>query len=323
MRFFVNIWLVFGSVLLAEERPLNPFDPSNWETTEIRLSEQQYLTDFFDSGLRPYRLPSSENTSLELKHQKLAFSFGGLALPDFAAEYANLQIYEPWIVHQIRGVSHPLNTQNAREMMLAWLFALTGSQETKNLEGYLDAVEQATSWSEINKYYPNNFSVTHNLSENVRLGLSFRATPSIVTETPLIMYLDITWTSFKARKDRKRYNAPIPPPPGYEKVSMEAPEHFGPDSAAVIAAWKRDNWGVEPNNYYLVEEDGTLVRKAISSIEKPKPSQRSQPVSEAVPTQKEEESPQALLWLYWVLGALILGGIGVSVWNSRKGSTES
>lgn len=28
-------------------------------------------------------------------------------------------------------------------------------------------------------------------------------------------------------------------------------------------------------------------------------------------------------WLYWFLGALILGGLGVLVWNSRKGSSAS
>ena len=34
-----------------------------------------------------------------------------------------------------------------------------------------------------------------------------------------------------------------------------------------------------------------------------------------------EEKPRSLAWLYWMLGALILGGVGVLVWNSRKGSS--
>lgn len=35
------------------------------------------------------------------------------------------------------------------------------------------------------------------------------------------------------------------------------------------------------------------------------------------------ENPRSLAWLYWMLGALILGGVGVLVWNSRKGSSAS
>lgn len=36
-----------------------------------------------------------------------------------------------------------------------------------------------------------------------------------------------------------------------------------------------------------------------------------------------EENPRSLSWLYWMLGALIFGGVGVLVWNSRKGSSAS
>lgn len=36
-----------------------------------------------------------------------------------------------------------------------------------------------------------------------------------------------------------------------------------------------------------------------------------------------KENPRSLSWLYWMLGALILGGVGVLVWNSRKGSSAS
>lgn len=34
-----------------------------------------------------------------------------------------------------------------------------------------------------------------------------------------------------------------------------------------------------------------------------------------------ENKPHSLTWLCWVLGALILGGVGVLVWNNRKGSS--
>ena len=33
------------------------------------------------------------------------------------------------------------------------------------------------------------------------------------------------------------------------------------------------------------------------------------------------ETPRSPRWFYWVLGALILGGVGVLVWNSRKCSS--
>lgn len=35
------------------------------------------------------------------------------------------------------------------------------------------------------------------------------------------------------------------------------------------------------------------------------------------------KNPRSLSWLYWMLGVLILGGLGVLVWNSRKGSPTS
>lgn len=49
-------------------------------------------------------------------------------------------------------------------------------------------------------------------------------------------------------------------------------------------------------------------------------SQKTQGVK--VPTNESKsstEKPHSLSWLYWMLGTLILGGVGVLVWNSRKG----
>ncbi len=35
------------------------------------------------------------------------------------------------------------------------------------------------------------------------------------------------------------------------------------------------------------------------------------------------ENPSSFAWIYWVLGVLIMGGVGVLVWSSRKGSSAS
>lgn len=88
---------------------------------------------------------------------------------------------------------------------------------------------------------------------------------------------------------------PIEPPEGYEDWSME-PIPF-------VASGEKNKSKLESNS-----------QKSI-----PKTPEEKQSTNEVV----EGEKTGSLSWLYWFLGALILGGVGVLVWNSRKGSSTS
>lgn len=94
-----------------------------------------------------------------------------------------------------------------------------------------------------------------------------------------------------------------------EGVSDQLP--LEPDTSDYILEIRRGSGtgGPKPNN-----ENRTNPRE-------PKANERS--VSKETTAQSEEEKTRSLPWLYWILGSFILGGVGVLVWNSRKGSSAS
>lgn len=83
-------------------------------------------------------------------------------------------------------------------------------------------------------------------------GVGFRKTFS--QKEPLRLYFSFSWESNRPLKDAKSYSIPIPPPPGYEHVSMKAPEKFGPDSGADINRSKGISIGESPEARRAYEE---------------------------------------------------------------------
>lgn len=113
-------------------------------------------------------------------------------------------------------------------------------------------------------------------------------------DLPLVERLSVALKSKEAKR-AKRLTEKIRPPAGYEHISLEPPPF--------VASGEKNKSKLESNS-----------QKSI-----PKAPEEKQSNSEVV----EGEKSGSPLWLYWILCALILGGVGVLVWNSRKGSSAS
>lgn len=73
----------------------------------------------------------------------------------------------------------------------------------------------------------------------------------------------------------------------------------------------------QPDPRQLQAQKRKLERVSGNGLETPRSKAKLAHIS------TENKKPRSLVWLYWMLGALILGGVGVIVWNSRKGSSAS
>ena len=73
----------------------------------------------------------------------------------------------------------------------------------------------------------------------------------------------------------------------------------------------------------FTEELANSKQSERKSLDRPDSSSETSTGAQSVDTPQKSptENPRSFAWLYWVLGVLILGGVGVLVWNSRKGSS--
>jgi hypothetical protein len=280
------------------------FDPAKWPEAHLRLSEQGTLKDVFDSGLRPYRHPGLENSLLQVKHLSLTIHLAsGKILPQIPAELIDVTPFDDGAIATLEGFTPKLTLGQAREEMLRWLpYAENGRTEV-DLDEYLKVVE--ADFLDFDDPYRG---ISHGCSVGwsepgwktqgggPQCGFWFRKTAS---EThPLRLYFNLSWSLNRLPRDRSGYSVPIPPPPGYEHVSMDAPKNFGPDSAADILRAKgmsigespqaREKWRREAMAYGWVPPE--------ASPEPPRP---------AVETVETENPRESQRWLWWFAAAVV------------------
>jgi hypothetical protein len=98
------------------------YDPAKWPEAHLNLSQAGTLKDVFDSGLRPYRFPSLENSLLEVKHLNLVVQLAsGKSLPKIQTELIQLTPFVDGEIATIEGFTPKLTLTEAREEMLKWL----------------------------------------------------------------------------------------------------------------------------------------------------------------------------------------------------------
>lgn len=232
--------ILISRVFAAEEIPFlqDEYDSSKWPTAHLKLSQAATLKDIFDSGLRPYRFPSLETSTLEAKHIKLVIHLSsGKVLPEVQTEWMNIKVFDDGELSQIESATPQLSIEQARMEMLQWL--PFGTRTKEDLDNYLNAVKaDPLDFDDPYRGLPDGCGIGWKEPKwaeqggGAHCGIGFRKTFS--QEHPLRLYFSFSWSSNRSLKNAKSYRIPIPPPPGYEHVSMKAPEKFGPDSGTDI-----------------------------------------------------------------------------------------
>lgn len=224
----------------AVPRLHNEYDPEKWPEVDMKLSTSATLKDVFDSGLRPYRHPGLETSLLEVKHINLRITLGSnRELPPIQVELMNLTPYRDGEIATIEGFTPRLTIDQARAQLKMWLPYGEDGRSLADLDSLLGAASKdPMDFDDPYRGVSHGSSVTWKEPGWKERG----GGPQVVTwlrkttsaEEPVRLYFKLSWSSNRPLKERQFHKTPIPPPPGYESVSMSAPEKFGPDSGVDI-----------------------------------------------------------------------------------------
>ncbi len=310
MRILALFLLITGVLRAAEEIPYlaREYDASKWPEVPLKIDQAGTLKNVFDAGLRPYRYPGLESSFLEVKHIRLRVHLAsGKQLPVLNVEKMEITPFDDGEISTIEGFGPKLGLESAKIEMLAWLPYSTHTDE--ELDSYLQAVE--SNHLEFDDPYrgrPDGLAVSWKEPGWKEKGggphctIWFRKTAS--QTNPLRLHFKMSWSLNRPSKARKAYNIPIPPPPGYENVTMEAPENFGPDSATDILKAK-----------------GVDVSGGVDTTKRDEhtPMNGSGRASDTAQINSENEKHRPLLW--FIGTALLVIAILVGISGKRRRST--
>jgi hypothetical protein len=252
MRSISLLVMLSTNVFAAAEIPFlqGEYDPGKWPEAHLKLSQAGTLKDVFDSGLRPYRFPGLEESTLEVKHVRLTIELAsGKILPPINAEWINMAMFDDGELAHMEGATPQLSLDQARIEMLKWL--PYGTRPAVDLDNFLRAVKaDPLDFDDPFRGLPDGCAVGWEepgyRSSHGGPGCDFWFRKTFSVTEPLKLYFKLSWGLNRKSKDAKSYSIPIPPPPGYEHVSMKAPEKFGPDSGADINRSKGISIGESP-----------------------------------------------------------------------------
>jgi hypothetical protein len=212
---------------------ITQYNPQEWPRFTLSFSRQGTLKDVFDAGLRPYRFPSLEQSVLEAKHARITVvQQDGESLPEFDSALLEIDPLSNGLLYSIEMNTYKMSLDKARTLMLRWLYK--GNRTAQQLENFLNAVKaNYLDYDDPFRGMSDKFVTQWKDSSEVRYAIWF--SNAFDPAQPLIFNLKIDWSRIRTPKEsRSFYMQPIPPPPGYENVSMDAPKNFGPDSRVDI-----------------------------------------------------------------------------------------
>jgi hypothetical protein len=263
-KLIVGFLGVFLSALIHGEEEIpylaKEYDSSKWPLAVLNLSKTGTLKDLFDSGLRPYRHPGLEKTTLEVKHLNLSIHLdSGKKLPSLPVELINVKMFSDGNISTFDGFTPKLTLTDARAEMMKWLpFSANGRTEA-DLNAYLKKVE--ADYIDFDDPYrgdPSGCGIGWREPDWETKGggpdCSVWFRKSMSETHPLKLYFSFSWRLNRPSKEARSYRFPIPPPPGYEHVSMEAPDNFGPDSTDDILRSQGVDIGESPEARRAYEE---------------------------------------------------------------------
>lgn len=293
----------FALSLFAREIPQaqDEYDPAKWPFVELTLSQSGTLTNIFDSGLRPYRHPGLETSTLQVKHFILSLKLGsGKKLPNIFCEFLNIRLFPNGELARLEGRAPAMMLNEARTELTRWAAYDEKGLTTEQIEQFFRGVSG------------NSMSFVAMDERLARMGSVFWAEPgwgqvgggprcaatfvSVPSDThPLVFSFVLSWGANRARMESTIFDSPIPPPPGYEHVNMTAPASFGPDSMV----GKLRAQGVK------IGGDDEARQRLFAG--KAAPTSPLPPINEVVVENKPERARFGTLSLWLVLGLVVIG----------------
>lgn len=319
-KLIVGLLGVFITTFIhGEEIPYlaNEYDSSKWPQAVLKVSRAGTLKDFFKSGLRPYRHPGLEKTTLEVKHLNLVIHLdSGKKLPSIPAELINIKMFSDGNISTFDGFTPKLTISEARAEMMRWLpFSSNGKTEV-DLNAYLKKVE--ADYIDFDNPYrgvPSGCGIGwrepgwETKGGGPDCSVWFRK--SMSEKHPLKLYFSFSWRLNRPSKEARSYRIPIPPPPGYEHVSMEAPENFGPDSMDDILRSQGEDIGESPENRRIYDE----AKKEATTERAEKP--RTESASNLTEDTTEKSSP----FPWWMIASSVaILVLALTIWQQRRNS---
>lgn len=297
--------IVLSQLAVCEVQP--SYEPKDWPRHVLRFSEEGTLKDIFDAGIRPYRFPSLEKSSLGFKHARVSIETrSGVRLPEIDVEWGDISPLNGGLLSDVEMTSPNLTTEEAESAMIPFL--KRGARTDAQLKEFLALVDSdPVDYDDPYHGRPDKFGITWEDEKGPKYAVYFKKT--FDRSKPVSIALNARWTT-KHRTLRQLssfYDIPIPPPPGYENVSMEAPRNFGPDSAVEIARSK----GFPITGDRTPEEYEKQWREANDKTRAPKP---KTPAAEPKP--KSPESPEIWSWMVGIIG-FIIAAVLVWRWKSK------
>ena len=296
----LSVWFGFACVTFGNFHP--SYDPKDWPKHIIKFPAEGTLKDIFDAGIRPYRFPSLERTSLGFKHVHVFFEMKtGERLPDIAVEWADLDILKDGLIDSIEMTSPNLTVQEAEVAMISFL--KKGNRTIEQLRIFLlAAAKDPREYDDPYNGDPSGFAISWTNSNGPAYDVFFKST--FDSFKPVSIALKISFFPIRIPlQQRSFYDIPIPPPPGYENVSMDAPHNFGPDSAVEIARSK----GLPITGDRTLEEYEKQLREANNKTRVPK--------SKSAAVEPKPESPESSQMWIWFIGIFGFIGTAVLVWR--------
>ena len=295
------------------------YDPQKWPKAELKLSTAATLKDMFDSGLRPYRFPGLENTTLEAKHLDLPIELGsGRSLPPIPAEMIRIKPFHDGEIATIEGFTPKLTLEQARNEMLKWLPYDENSRTEKDLDEYLAAVKgDYLDFDDPYRGRPDGCGIGwrepgfQTLGGGPKCGFGFRKTAS--PTHPLRLHFGFEWGLNRPTKDRGAYRPhPIEPPPGYEDVDMTAPKKIGPDSTAEILR----SQGID------IGETGATRRENGGASERASTARVSRDTTAMEVSPDADRPVPRFEWPWIVVGLLVIGVVAISFGTYKRRSAS-
>ena len=184
----------------------------------LDFSQQATLKGVFDTGLRPYRSPHGERFQVHSEKVRAGVVFpGGFVIQPYDWEGIDFNVINDGRISAMNMRTGPLTIEEAEAAMIP--FAEAQGEPLQTMKDFLERARAKPF------FYEGEYHVGTGKSANPSRVAAFRRTG--FKEKPLAVEVILEWRFEPGSAARAFYKEPIPPPPGYENVSMGKPPYPG------------------------------------------------------------------------------------------------
>lgn len=186
----------------------------------INISSDYGLKDIFDSGLRPFRQPGFEQAQVRIEPTDVALNlYGEIEIPPMKWNTLRFNVIDDYRITDMLLISAPITLEQARSAIVPYVKFLNGA--SKDCDAFFKDVQEKGF------FFTREFHLSTLNSRRPSLMVSFNRTG--INAKPLSLEINVDW-HIEAKKRTSFFEGPIPPPKGYETVSMDKP----PSSKSIV-----------------------------------------------------------------------------------------